>query len=185
MLLRYMLSVMCVLLLGCNPVSLMENDKNETQVVATEANLKLTVELLKQGYIKEAKQKLLLAKRMGSRNPAVWFVSGYFCEKIGETIEAEKDYKYAIALKPNMGAAHNNYGAFLCRQKRYQESLQEFMLAVKDPEYLDTAAAYENAGLCALKTANLKTAAQYFRKALNHDPGLRTSAFYLAKISNS
>jgi type IV pilus assembly protein PilF len=149
--------------------------------VAAEANVKLAIAFLKQGLIKDAKLTLLAAEKSDPYNPAVWYGMGYFNEAIGESAEAKRNYEQAIACDSINGAAHNNYGAFLCRIGQYKESMQQFLLAVKDPNYLDIACTYENAGLCALNIPDKKVARIYFQKALELDPNLPTSRYYLAR----
>jgi type IV pilus assembly protein PilF len=150
--------------------------------IAAEANVKLAIAFLKQGLIKDAKRTLLAAKKSDPYNPAVWYGMGYFNEIIGELAEAKRNYEQAIAFDPINGAAHNNYGAFLCRIGHYKESMQQFLLAVKDPTYLDIACTYENAGLCALRIPDKKIANFYFQKALEQDPNLPTSRHYLVNL---
>ena len=55
----------------------------------------------------------------------------------------------------------NNYGVFLCRQKKYTEAIIHFLLATKDPAYLHVSDAYQNAAHCALKIPNRALADQY------------------------
>jgi len=59
------------------------------------------------------------------------------------------------------------------------------MLATKDPDYLDTALAYQNAGLCALKSKNFQMAIGFFEKALDQDPTFCSATFCLAQLAYS
>ncbi len=63
-----------------------------------------------------------------------------------------------------------------------QESVKYFIAAANSPNYLDPASAYENAGLCSMKMASYKQAAQYFNQALLKDPGRSMSLLKLAEI---
>jgi type IV pilus assembly protein PilF len=168
---------------GCQMIA--TNPKNDCQnTAAANANVKLAIAFLNQGYTKEAKQKLLLAQKIAPKNPAVWYGMGYFQENTGSFDQAGKAYEKALRLAPKNGAAHNNYGCYLCRHGRYAESIKHFILAVQDPEYLDVGGAFENAGLCALKIPNKKLAIQFFKKALAQDPELATSRKLSSNLSS-
>lgn len=85
-------------------------------------------------------------------------------------------------MAPDRGDVQNNYGTYLCRTGEYEQSIDHFMLAVKDPDYLDTSDAYENAGLCALKIPNKKMAYGYFNTAITQNPSRPVSLFKMAQL---
>ena len=128
-------------MLACSPTS--ENHKTSANY-----NAQLGLAYLKQGNTQAAKNKLLLALQQSPDDPLILDSMAYFFEITGEIKLADNYYLQAIKRAPKSGAAQNNYGVFLCRHKRYQESLNHFSLAVKDNNYLNTAQAYENAKLC-------------------------------------
>jgi len=138
--------IFCIVITSCSSSSLKSQEK------AANYNAQLGLAYLQQGDIKLAKTKLLLALQQSpSSTPLILDSMAYFLEVTGENKLAEAYYLKAIKYFPKNGAAQNNYGVFLCRHKRYKESLHHFSLAVKDNKYLNTAQAYENARLCALK----------------------------------
>ena len=49
-------------------------------------------------------------------------------------------------------------------------------------QYLHTAGAYENAGLCSLAIPDKEKAKKYFASAINQDPSKRSSLYELVKI---
>ncbi len=135
--------------------------------VAAEINTQLAMAYLIQEHdAPRAKLKLLLAQQQAPTNPVVWYVTGYFLESTNDIASAEQAYLRAIKLAPHSGATHNNYGAFLCRQERYTQAVEQFLLAVHDPDYLDVGAAYENAGRCALKIPDKNLADKFFHLAI-------------------
>ncbi|HEY0905741.1 MAG TPA: tetratricopeptide repeat protein, partial [Methylophilus sp.] len=69
---------------------------------------------------------------------------------LGDAGKAETAFVRAIQLEPGNSESHNNYGRFLCDQRRFDASIKEFMLAVKNPLYKTPQVAYYNAGVCAL-----------------------------------
>lgn len=155
------------------------SEKNQT---AANYNADLGLAYLKQGDIRLAKSKLLLAESQSPNDPLILDSMAYFLETTGEIETAERYYLQAIKYSPKEGAVQNNYGAFLCRHKRYRESIEHFLLAAQDTHYLNTASVYENAGLCALKIPDKKLAKEYLQKSLANDPGRKTTKKELAKL---
>ncbi len=145
-------------------------------------NTQLGLAYLKQGDRVRAKHKLMLALKQAPNSPLVNASLAYFMEKSGDLDSAKTYYKKAMALAPGAGAEYNNYGTFLCRQGFYKEADGYFLKAIKDIKYEHTAAAYENAGLCALKVPNQEQASFYFNKALEQDPSRAQSLYELVNI---
>lgn len=152
--------------------------KSETAKI----NAQLGIAYLEQRNVQRAKQKLLLALDQGPDIPETWYSMAYFLEATGNKEEANKYYQKSLAIAPERGDAQNNYGTFLCRSGRYQESISHFMQAAKAKDYLDPAAAYENAGICSMKMAAYQQAAGYFNQALLKDPARTLSLLKLAEV---
>lgn len=176
--LKIVLIIFLLQITACNLQKI--NTKNP---IAADDNMQLGLAYLQQGDRARAKHKLLLAMQQDKNSAQVQDAMAYFLEVTGETKQAESRYLIAIQLAPHSGAEHNNYGAFLCRIGKYSESEQQFLAAIHDPDYLNTAKAYENAGLCALKIPDNKTAEGFFMQAVNHDPSLSFAWYQLAQIS--
>ncbi|MES2182294.1 MAG: tetratricopeptide repeat protein, partial [Pseudomonadota bacterium] len=88
----------------------------------------------------------------------------------------------SIQLEPNNSESHNNYGSFLCARNRIDDSIQEFLTAVKNPLYSTPALAYTNAGICSARKKDMVNAEAYFKKALQIDPLLGVAAYQLATL---
>ena len=144
-------------------------------------NAQLGIAYLEQKNVQRAKQKLLIALEQGPGIPETWYSMAYFLEATGNKAEARKYYMKSVAIAPQRGDAQNNFGTFLCRSGEYRESIKHFMLAVKAPDYLDPAAAYENAGQCSMKMHAYKQAANDFNQALLKDPARTSSLLKLAE----
>jgi len=143
-------------------------------------NVELGLGYLKQGQLARAKSKLNRAKNLAPELPEVHYAHAFFHEEVGEIEKAEKDHLKSIALNAKGGNEHNHYGAFLCRQARYKEADSEFLRAMEDPNYTNTAETLENAGLCALQVPDKIKAQQYFEKALRYDNNRENALLELA-----
>jgi type IV pilus assembly protein PilF len=160
-----------------------EQDKIAKKIKTAKINAQLGIAYLEQNNVQRAKKKLLTAMEQAPNIPEVWYSMAYFLETTGEKNEAEKHYLKAIALSPARGDSHNNYGTFLCREGKYKNAEEQFQLAVKDPNYLSPADAFENAGLCSLSAKDNQLAANYFARAIMYDPSRPTSLINLAQIN--
>lgn len=96
--------------------------------------------------------------------------------------KAEANFKRALDIEPGNPESHNNYGVFLCSRNRIDESLTQFMTAVKEPLYYTPQTAWLNAGICALKKKDATNAETYLFKALSIQPGLSEASYQLATI---
>lgn len=96
--------------------------------------------------------------------------------------EAQNNFKRALQLDPQSSETHNNYGTFLCSRGRIDDSVKEFLTAVKNPLYPTPEIAYLNAGTCASKKKDDKNAELYLTNALQIQPGLRQANYQLANL---
>jgi type IV pilus assembly protein PilF len=101
---------------------------------------------------------------------------------LGEDAKADASFKKAIQVQPDSSESHNNYGSFLCAKKRYDESITQFLDAVKNPLYSTPNLAYANAGICSARKNDVKNAEIYLNKALQINPLTHSAAHQLAEI---
>jgi type IV pilus assembly protein PilF len=164
--------IACSEISNTNSLSIKNNIDPER---AAKFNLQLGLGYLEQGDVERAKGKLLRAYEQAPKSPEVHYNIAHFYYLIDENATADYHFKQAIYYSHHnnnsvLGTAYNNYGVFLCQTKRYKEADQNFQLAIADLQYADTSSAYENAGLCALKTGDKQQAQAYFEKALKTNP---------------
>lgn len=171
-----------ILLQACQHSPNLEHGTQAKKQRAAFYNTQLGMAYLKQGDRQRAKQKLLSALALAPRSAEVREAMAYYLEKTGDIEQAHRYYAKALSLAPQSGAQLNNYGAFLCRIGKYKESLNYFAKAVKDIHYINTAGAYENAGLCAVASGDYTQANYYFIKALAHDPERKQSLYELVNL---
>lgn len=162
-----------------NTANLTQKNKQNS---AAAYNTQLGLAYLKQGDRPRAKRKLINALTLAPNSAEANVAMAYYLEKTDDIEEAEEYYRKALAITPKNGAQLNNYGAFLCRRGKYQEADNYFIKAIKDPQYLHRAGAYENAGLCAAAIPNYYKAKRYFIKALKQDPQRKQALYELASI---
>lgn len=101
---------------------------------------------------------------------------------LGQNDIADANFRKSIQLEPNNSESHNNYGSFLCSKGRYDDSVKEFLAAVKNPLYGTPAVAYANAGICSVRKKDTVNGEAYLKKALEIDPLMNGAAYQLALL---
>jgi len=99
-----------------------------------------------------------------------------------ETGLAEDAFQRSLSLNPNDPDANHNYAWFLCENKREQESLRYFLLAVRYPLYTMPQKSYTMAASCAQRVGNEKDAYEYLERALKLDPNYYPALINLAQL---
>jgi type IV pilus assembly protein PilF len=122
------------------------------------------------------------AKKIDPTFPLAYNGLGLVHAALGQDTIAEANFKKAVQLDPNNSESRNNYGSFLCARNRIDESIKEFMAAVKNPLYGTPAVAYTNAGICAARKNDNFLAEQYLQGALALDPLFNVPAYHLANL---
>lgn len=155
---------------------------NDDLAAAARTNARLGLAYLQEGLYPASKERLLTSIQEDPHIAAGWYGMGYYLEKTGNPQLAKKYYLKAIDVEPHSGAALNNYGTFLCRMHQYQAAIVAFIKAAHERTYLNSATAYENAGICALKIPNDAMAIYYFHRAIANNPNTPGALLNLARL---
>jgi type IV pilus assembly protein PilF len=95
---------------------------------------------------------------------------------------AEEAFERALRINPNDPDANHNYAWFLCENKREEESIRYFLMAVRYPLYATPQKSYTMAATCALRKNNEKDAYEYLERALKLDPSYYPALINLAQL---
>lgn len=174
--------IILIFLSACATQSIPTEDESR-KIKTAKINAQLGMSYLEQHDVIRAKQKLLLALDQEPEIPETLYSMAYFFESTGDIAKANQYYLKALKVAPKRGDVNNNYGTYLCRMGQYQKSIQYFLIAANDTNYLNPADAYENAGLCALKMNARKQAKIYFQHAINQDPTRTTSMLAMVELN--
>ena len=176
-LVRRVAVVLCVL--SCFSSGVLAEEYNHD---AAMTNARLGMAFLDKGLYTASKEHLLTAIKEDPKLAVGWYSMAYYLEKTGNINAADQYYQKAVSVEPHSGSAINNYGTFLCRTGKYQAAIDTFLRAANEPNYLQSASAYENAGICALKIPNNTLALKYFHEALDNNPSMPFSLLSLARL---
>jgi type IV pilus assembly protein PilF len=132
---------------------------------------------------KIALDELRKAITADSRYGPAYDVYGLIYMDLEEDKLAEENFRRAIELDRNDSEARNNYGWFLCTRGRYQEGLEQFSAALRNPLYTRPEQAMTNAGLCAEKSGDLMLAEANLMKSLKLQPDNPNTILKLAALN--
>lgn len=110
-------------------------------------------------------------------------IYGLIYMELAEDKLAEENFRRAIALDHGDSQARNNYGWFLCTRGRYDEGLEQFSTALRNPLYSQPEQAMANAGLCAEKKGDLALAEANLLKSLKLQPDNPNTIIKLAGLN--
>jgi type IV pilus assembly protein PilF len=157
--------------------------KKADLVEAARLNTELGVDYMRRGEFDLALEKLQRALDQNPEYaPAHASIAIVYAQR-GEAAQAERHYRRAMSLNPDDPAVRNNFGVFLCGQKKYGEAEELLLEAAADKRYRDRENAWLNAGVCARRMPNLEKAERYLREALKLRAELPEALAQLAWIA--
>ncbi len=152
---------------------------------AAATRLTLGLRYLAQGDFEKAKFNLDKALAHYPKSEEVQRGIAWYYEKVNEDKLAEEHYRKALSINVKNPSLLNQYGVFLCRKGRLNESLEMFQASIDIPSNKDVSGTYENAATCNMMGGNTEAAEGNYRKALNHNPEQRDSLLGMARIEYS
>lgn len=147
-----------------------------------EIRMELAVGYYQQGQYEVALDEVKLALTADPKNVDAYGMRAVVYMAMGENARAEDSFLEALSLAPRNPELANNYGSFLCQNKRVPEALKMFDSALANPAYKSPDKALNNAGACALQVKNYAAAEKYLLPALQLTPDLPATNANLAKV---
>ncbi len=174
-----LLSCLTLALMACSTPLEKPNDHAKERA---RAHADLGAAYLQQGRLDVALDEFSLASKIEPGFAAAFNGLGLVHAALGQDALAEFHFKKAIQLEPLNSEAHNNYGSFLCARNRLDDSIAEFLAALKNPLYATPAMAYTNAAVCAIRKNDSLQAEGYLQRALQLDPTASVAAYQMANL---
>lgn len=109
-------------------------------------------------------------------------IYGLIYMELAEDKLAEENFRRALELDRNDSEARTNFGWFLCTRGRYDEGLEQFSTALRNPLYARPEQAMANAGLCAERKGDLALAEANLMKSLKLVPDNSNTVLKLAGL---
>ncbi len=180
-----LIAAICALILGCEttPTANSGGAYKETALAAqARAHTDLGAAYYQQSKWEIALDEFSRAAEIDPTYGQAYNGLGLVYAALNEDAKADENFKRAIQVQPGSSESHNNYGSFLCAHKRYDESITQFLEAVKNPLYSTPNLAYANAGICSARKNDTKNAEVYLNKALQIEPLTYSAGQALAEI---
>jgi len=104
---------------------------------------------------------------------------------LGQTAQAENDFRHSLKLMPGNPDFANNFGWFLCGEAagvRAAEAIPYLEQAANNAAYRSPARALVNAGACSLRVGDGLAAQRYFIRAFQYEPASAVTNLHLSKL---
>ncbi len=137
---------------------------------ASATNTELALGYLDQGRLDLAFEKVKRAVSEDDDNPQAHAAMALIYSRRDNPVQAEKEYRRAIAIAPDEPNIQNLFGAFLCGHNKPDEGIVHFTKAAENLQFVTPEQAWTNAGICAMNNNHLDKAAQYLSKAVEVAP---------------
>lgn len=159
------------------------SERKFDKVGAAKERTQLGLMYLQRGNMEQAKFNLDKAMSYAPELEEVNVAMAYFYQTVGDVPRTEEAYRRAVRSSDASGDSMNNFGVFLCQQKRFDEAEEMFLKAIEQPNYTRTASSYENLGICSRDAGRIEKARHYFDMALKYDPRRASSLLELTEIA--
>jgi len=176
--------LLCMIsLVGAGCVNQQQQEKDSENLKArARAHTDLGAIYFQQKQFEIALEEFTLATRVDPTFASAFNGLGLVNAALGKDDVADVNFRKSVQLEPSNSEARNNYGSFLCARNRIDESITEFLAAVKNPLYATPAMAYTNAAICSMRKKDSVNAEAYLQQALRIDPLSKVAAYQLASI---
>lgn len=108
---------------------------------------------------------------------------GYIQLELRDGVRAKAAFDEALKIAPQNGSVQHNYGIYLCRTGKEDQSLTHFEKALKADAYRGQALTYAAIGSCQNQLGNTEAALKSFESALEHDPEQPGALIGVAEIA--
>ncbi|MFG5410812.1 type IV pilus biogenesis/stability protein PilW [Piscinibacter sakaiensis] len=113
---------------------------------------------------------------------AAFNLRGLIYANLGDHALAEDSFQRALAIDRADADTMQNYGWYLCQQRRYDEAERLFRQAMDVPRYADTARTLMTKGICQARAGQLATAEATLGRAYELDAGNPVIAVNLSEV---
>lgn len=176
-------TILCTALAGCvSQSSLVETNRiaqpRTDMTEAARTRMSLGLNYLQRGDMPQAKFNLEKASELAPDLAEIDSAIAFYYQQVGEYALAERSYRLSLRKDSKNPDTLNNFGVFLCQQKKYAEAETLIRQAIQNPSYLRVADSYENLAFCAVAQQDYAAYHQFLRQSLQHNAN-RVSAIYL------
>lgn len=126
----------------------------------------------------EVKMAIVADPNMGS----AFNLRGLIYASLGDHRLAEESFRHALTLDARDVDTMQNFGWYLCQQKRFDEAGTLFNRALAIPEYGNSPRTLMTQGICHARAGNWAEAERSLQRSYELDPGNPTTAVNLTEV---
>ena len=146
------------------------------------ARMELASAYFGRGQVTTALEQVKLAIASDPNFGQAFNLRGLIYASLGDEALAEESFKRALQLDPSDADSMHNYGYYLCKLKRYDESTALFNRALAVPQYRDQARTYFALGVCQAFAGQLAQSDASLSRSYTLDPSSPATATNLAQV---
>jgi len=151
-------------------------------VVAVQRYVDLGLEYIKRDDFHRARRHLNRALEIDNDDPSANAALALIYHHDGEVKKAEELFRKGFKSGPEYTRGRSYYAAFLFAEKRFQEALEQFLIAAEDSDFQGRSQIYSNIALCHLKLGQLQQAVDAYTKTLRLDRFDAKALFGISEI---
>lgn len=144
--------------------------------------LELASAYFSQGQTGTALDEVKRAIQADPNSVAAYNLRGLIYASLSEHPLAEDSFRRALALKAGDADTLHNFGWYLCRMQRYEESRRQFEAALAVPQYREPGKTLLALGVCEIRAGRLPEAERQLLRSYEVDAGNPATAFHLAWV---
>jgi type IV pilus assembly protein PilF len=114
--------------------------------------------------------------------PEAFNLSGLIYAALNDSAQAEASFQRALQLAPRDGDTMNNYGWFLCQQRRWEEADRQFNAAIEQPQYRERTRTLLAQGVCQARAGRWGEAERTLSRSFELDPTNPVTAYNLSDV---
>jgi type IV pilus assembly protein PilF len=147
-----------------------------------QARLELAGLYFARGQAETALSELKEALSAKPDMPEAYSLRGLVYASLGDSARADDSFRRALELSPRDGDVMNNYGWFLCQEKRYDQADAQFERALAQPTYREAARTLLAQGVCRARAGRWPEAERSLLRSYELDPASPFTAFSLSEV---
>ncbi|KNZ32106.1 MAG: pilus assembly protein PilW [Methylibium sp. NZG] len=164
-----------------SPDRITASDESESSKRAR-VRLELAAAYFGRGQMETALDQVKLALLAEPNLGQAHNLRGLIYASLGDERLAEESFRRALQINPRDTDTMQNFGWYLCQQKRYPEANQQFDQLMAVPQYRDGARTLLTQGVCHAYAGNLPQAERTLLRSLEMDPANPATAVNLSEV---
>jgi len=156
--------------------------EDEIRKLEARASYEAGVKNIAEGRISLGLSALRQAAEIEPRNALYHNAAGAVMLNIGRSADAQVEFLKAVELDPTYSDAFHNLGSAYAEQGKWEEAIVAYRKALSQPIYRSPESTYNNLGYAYWALDRRRDAEDAFRSALQLDPRLVPSHFWLGVL---